>query len=97
MSILSKIWSFIVRHRYIVAILLFVSIVGFVDTNSFYHLYTQKQEIKELKKQIRHYQNQYKRDTRLVKELDKNPKAMEKVAREKYYMKNPNEDVFVIE
>ena len=34
---------------------------------------------------------------RKLKELTSNPEAMEKIAREKYLMKRPNEDVFIFE
>ena len=34
--------------------------------------------------------------TQALKSLDNDPKALEQVAREKYYMKRANEDVFVI-
>ena len=32
-----------------------------------------------------------------LKELTSNPEALEKIAREKYLMKKPNEDVYVFE
>ena len=34
---------------------------------------------------------------RLVLELNSNPDAIEQVAREKYLMKKPNEDIYVFE
>ena len=40
---------------------------------------------------------QYEEDTYKLKELMNNPEAMEKIAREKYLMKKPNEDIFIFE
>ena len=31
-----------------------------------------------------------------IRELDRNPKAMEKIARERYFMKADDEDIFVL-
>ena len=42
-------------------------------------------------------EQQYEEDTETLKELMNDPDAMEKVAREKYLMKKPNEDVFIFE
>ena len=43
------------------------------------------------------YKAQYQRDTRLYMELQRDPNAAVRIAREKYYMKNENEDVYVFE
>lgn len=36
-------------------------------------------------------------NTKKLNELTTNPRSIEKVAREKYLMKKPNEDVYVIQ
>ncbi len=95
MSKLHKCWDFICRHRYVAAIMLFAIIVGFLDPNSYYNLYKQKEEIKQLEDEIGLYRSQYEKDTRMLKQLDTNPNAMEKIARERYFMKKPNEDIYV--
>lgn len=95
MSKLRNCWDFICRHRYLVAIILFSLIVGFLDPNSYYNLYKQKEEIKQLEEEIGSYRSQYEKDTRMLKQLDTNPNAMEKIARERYFMKKPNEDIYV--
>ena len=40
---------------------------------------------------------QFDEDTKKLKELTTNPEAMEKVAREKYFMKKANEDIFIFD
>lgn len=96
MSALRKSWEIFCRHRYLVAIFIFITVVGFLDPNSFYQLHLQRQEIKGLNKEIEAYRAQYENDTKMLKELDANPEAMKKIARERYFMKKPNEDVYVI-
>ena len=40
--------------------------------------------------------SQYERDTKQLHELESSPKAMERIARERYFMKKPNEDIYII-
>ena len=54
-------------------------------------------ELLDLRSQIRNYTEMYERDTRYLKEIEANPEALSKIARERYYMKADNEDVFVLE
>lgn len=96
MSKLRSSWNFICRHKYAVAILFFVAMVGFLDSNSYYNLYLQKEEINELQSQIKEYTDRYEKDTRVLKRLDARPEAIEKIARERYFMKKPNEDIYII-
>lgn len=83
------------RHKYIIAILLFVVFVGFLDHNSYYNCYKLKQESNQLRREIATYRNRYNRDTYLYKQLSVNSKAMERIARERYFMKKPNEDIYI--
>lgn len=89
--------KFLNRHKYFIALVLFIVFVGFLDHNSYYNCYRLHQEANQLKREIATYRSRYERDTRLLKELDTNPKAMERIARERYFMKKPNEDVFIIQ
>ena len=50
-----------------------------------------------LQDEINAYQNAFNRDTRTLKSLQNDPRTLEKVARERYLMRRPNEDVFVFE
>ena len=54
-----------------------------------------KYEIAELKSEIERYTEQFEEDSRRLEELDNNPEAIEKIAREKYLMKRPDEDVYI--
>lgn len=96
MSKLNSIWYFISSHKYMVVILLMVLIVGFLDDNSYFNRYRHCQRLDALRHEIQAYQDQFDYADRKMRELDTNPHAVEKLARERYYMKRPNEDVFVI-
>lgn len=94
---LSRYTHYMWRHRYLWAIVLFVAIVGFIDTNSFWHRYELHQANEELRTEIRKYDEKYLMDTRELRELETNPEAVEKVARVRLFMKTANEDVYVLE
>ena len=53
-------------------------------------------QISELKEQISLYNSQYEEDEAQLKELRRNPKAITKIARERYFMKADDEDIFVL-
>ncbi len=97
MSKLQTIWNYIRRHKYLITVCLFVVIVGFLDENSLVQRVKHRNEIRILNEEIQTYQKQYEEDTEKLKELNTNPEAIEKIAREKYLMKKPDEDIFVFE
>ena len=97
MSKLGTLWNYVRRHKYLITIVSFLIIIVFLDENSLIQRAQHRREIQTLTSEIEKYRNQYERDTEMLKELMNNPEAMEKVAREKYLMKKPNEDVFIFE
>lgn len=97
MSKLLTLWNYIRRHKYLITVLVFLVVIGFLDENSLIQRVRHRNEISTLNSEIEKYRKQYEEDTKRLKELTTNPEAMEKIAREKYLMKKPNEDVFVFE
>ena len=71
--------------------------IGFLDENSLIQRVKHRSEISALNSEIEKYRKQYEEDTEKLKELTTNPEALEKIAREKYLMKKPDEDIFVFE
>ena len=82
--------------KYTVVIVLGVLIVGFLDENSLWNHLQNQQRIDELTEEKARYVETFKRDQNQIRELDRNPKAMEKIARERYFMKADDEDIFVM-
>ena len=97
MSKLITVWKYIRQHKYLITIAAFLVIIVFLDENSLIQRQKHQQEINTLKAEIERYRQQFEENTRKLKELTSNPEAMEKIAREKYLMKRPNEDVFIFE
>lgn len=97
MSKLLTIWNYIRRHKYMITVLIFIVVIGFLDENSLIQRVKHRSEISALNSVIEKYRKQYEEDTEKLKELTTNPEALEKIAREKYLMKKPDEDIFVFE
>jgi cell division protein FtsB len=85
------------RFKYILTILFFAIVMGFVGENSFVNRYKHKQEIEALSDEIAKYRQQYERDTERLEELMNSDEALEKIARERYFMSEEDEDIFIFE
>lgn len=97
MDKLITIWSFICRRKYLITVVAFAVIIGFLDENSLFRRLAYEREISQLKEEIEKYRADYEENTKCLNELNSNPDAIEQVAREKYLMKKPNEDIYVFE
>ena len=102
MEVFSSIKSFLLRilhsmfFRYTVVCILGVLIVGYLDENSLWNHMKNRQRINELQEETAKYNAVFRRDQARIRELDRNPKAMEKIARERFFMKADDEDIFVL-
>ena len=102
MKVFSSIKSFLLRilhsmfFRYTVVCILGVLIVGYLDENSLWNHIKNRQRINELQEETAKYNAVFRRDQARIRELDRNPKAMEKIARERFFMKADDEDIFVL-
>lgn len=94
-AILSRIYH-VRALKYFIVIAIGVVLIGFVDENSVWRHIVNKQRISELQDEIDNYNAVYKSDKAQIRKLDKDPKAIKKIARERYYMKADDEDIFVL-
>lgn len=82
--------------KYIIVAIVGVVVVGFMDENSVLSHLQNEERIGELKQEIARYRKDHERDEAKLKALDSDRKAVERVAREKYFMKKAGEDIFVL-
>jgi cell division protein DivIC len=85
-----------IANRYIVVLLFFVIWMLFLDNYSYLEHRVLNHEIEEIEDNIDYYKAEIKKDSASIKQL-KNNDRVEKFAREKYYMKRENEDIYIIE
>ncbi len=83
-------------NKYVLVLLFFIIWMLFLDTYSYIDHQFLNKEIEEKENNKEFYQNEIKKDKKSIKTL-KNQHQIEKYAREKYYMKKDNEDIFIIE
>ena len=95
-SRLSVVWGVISHDKYLVVGVLGVLIVGFIDENSFMRRIQLELQISDLQSNIEKYNKQYEDDSRQLREIRRNPKTIEKIARERYFMKADDEDIYVL-
>ncbi|WP_455063133.1 FtsB family cell division protein [Prevotella fusca] len=95
-KITGHIYSFFSRFKFHIVIILGALIVGVLDENSFMKRIEYAYQIEDLKAEIQKYDRQYQHDMQQLKALKTNPKAIARVARERYFMKADNEDIFVL-
>jgi len=82
--------------KYILALAAAVIIIGFGGGNSLWAHFRNMSRISELNDEIARYDSEYRRDQAQIRELQSNPKKMERIARERYFMKAADEDIFVL-
>ncbi len=83
-------------NRYFVVLLFFGIWILFLDDASYLQHRILNKEIKTLESNRKYYQDEIQNDQKQIKELN-NIEKVEQYAREKYYMKKANEDIYIIE
>lgn len=90
-----KIFRFLTNKYFLITIGFAVWLL-FFDQNSYETHNMLNKEIEKLKSTGEFYSKEIKQDKKIIEDL-KNPKKLEKFAREEYKMKKENEDLFLIE
>jgi cell division protein FtsB len=83
-------------NRYVLVIIFVIVWMMFLDNYSYFEHKVLDKEIEELEDNKEYYIQEIKKDSTSIKQL-KNADQTEKYAREKYYMKRDNEDIYIIE
>ncbi len=83
-------------NKYVLIILLFVIWMLFLDTNSWLIHRELDQEIQELNDNKKYYIKEIVKDQKDIKIL-KDSSELEKFAREEYFMKRDDEEIYIIE
>ncbi|MDC6362841.1 MULTISPECIES: FtsB family cell division protein [Flavobacteriaceae] len=92
----NKKWFKVMTNMYVLVLTIFVIWMAFFDTNSFLIHWELRKEIKKLEKQKEFLKDEIAKDKEILEKMS-DPEEMEKFAREKYYMKKENEEIFLIE
>ena len=86
----------ILRNKWIVTSVLFLTWIIFFDENSIISHQKNKRRLYELKQQEDYYRERIEVDRQKLEDLKAGEEKLEKFAREQYFMSKPDEDVFVV-
>ncbi len=91
-----KKWFGILTNIYVLVLTVFVVWMLFFDTNSLLIHKELKKEIKNLEKTQDFLRNEIEKDKKIINKLS-DSNELEKFAREQYYLKKKNEEIYLIE
>ncbi|MBB4805616.1 cell division protein FtsB [Chryseobacterium defluvii] len=85
-----------VLNKYFITICLFLVWMIFFDKTSFLVINELNDEINKYEEQLQYYKTEYEKNDAFYKKLMNNKSEKEKYARENYFMKKPNEEIFIL-
>jgi len=86
----------VLSNKYILIGLLFLIWMLFLDSNSWLIHRELNKELDQLDENKEYYRKEIQKDEQLINVLEDSA-GLEKFAREKYFMKKENEDIYIIE
>ncbi|MFY8004534.1 MAG: FtsB family cell division protein [Chitinophagaceae bacterium] len=86
-----------ITNKYLLSILGFLVWMLWFDERNIFASLEQKAELKQLEEKKKYYSTEIVKAQEELTNLQNNPAALEKFAREKYLMKRKGEEIFIIE
>jgi cell division protein FtsB len=90
-----KILAFL-KNKFILATLSFLAVVIFFDRNNLFTMLDYKKELNKLENTNRDYKLKIRELNKINEDLKRNPLTIQRIAREKYGMKRPEETIFLV-
>lgn len=84
------------RNKYLIAFAAFCVILLFLDKNDLFTQVERKKELKALENSRDYYTREISRLRKDYQDLTTDPAAIERLAREAFYMKRDNEELFLV-
>ncbi|MRT17394.1 septum formation initiator family protein [Vitellibacter sp. q18] len=91
-----KRWVRFISNKYVLILILFVVWMIFFDANSYLIHHELDKDINALEENAEFYKGEIENDKTFIQKME-DSNEMEKFAREKYYLKKENEDIYIIE
>lgn len=85
-------------NKYLIALTVFLLLILFFDSrNDIFTQLDRKAELQQLEQSKKHYETEIEKTKKELQDLQHSTEALEKVAREKYKLKKPNEDIYLVQ
>jgi len=92
----SLVWK-ILLDKYVVATIIFLILIGFIDRNNSLVLFRSLSTISDQNRQKLYYRNAADATTEKINQLTSNADTLEMFAREQYYFQKDSEVVYLLE
>lgn len=86
----------IAKYKYLIALLIFLILIIFLDNNNLIKLRKYKKELNQAKEQNEYYKQKIVEDSLEMQRLKKDKEQLEIYARKTYFFKKDNETIFLI-
>jgi len=84
-------------NKYWLVTILFLAVTFFIGDSSLYNRYKHDEKIRSLENEINRYKKEIEQNKKKIQELQTDKVGLEQFAREEYFMKKADEDIFIIE
>lgn len=84
------------KNKYVLSLAVFVIWISFFDRNDLLTQWDRKQELQKLETSTTFYEKEIAATKKSLTDLNNEPAILEKFAREQFFLKRPDEDLFII-
>lgn len=91
-----KYLKYVITNKYLIVVLIFVFNSLFFDQHNWVKRLKTRHKIAELESDIDYYKKKIDDDKKQIQKYSLSTEELEKIAREAYFMKCPEEEIFVI-
>ncbi len=92
-----KTWIQIIFNKYLLSFVFMLVWILFFDETDFFVQQSRLKDFEDLKVKTSYYKKEIEIAQQELSDIQHNPEALEKFAREKYFLKRDNEDIYIIE
>ncbi|MBO4850439.1 MAG: septum formation initiator family protein [Prevotella sp.] len=96
MRIAKRILWWIGRFKYVIVVVGGVLLITVLGENSMLQRYRYARQIADLEEEIERQDAIFMHDSIRLEEMERNPEEVRKIARERYFMKASDEDIFIL-
>ncbi|GAB4202719.1 MAG: septum formation initiator family protein [Bacteroidia bacterium] len=83
-------------NKYVITLILFVIWLLFFDKNDYWTQRELSRQLKKIYEEKKYYQTEIDKNKQSIDDLKNNMQSIDQFARERYWMKKDNEDVYVV-
>lgn len=91
-----RLWR-IAKNKYVIVTVIMITWITFFDRYNLMKRFDDEMELRHVKQDCEYYREQVKEIKKRHDELLTNQETMERFARERYFMKKAEEEVFIVE